>query len=413
VQCHLASVDLKNYILPSHEKTFLSLRDQGLIDLKSPEDSKILTLIQMGEKDQDESSRLIHEKTRRAEFEAFSHWIKACCDDPKLRGLPPLRPEERAGPEKPNEVIRHARKSRLVDSFARNVFSQRMRCFPCHTPHEVDASNPRHQAAIKTRRKMRNQYGEDTFKRLNFFEKTAEATLDKLIRNSRETAKGQLPIINLKSPEKSLLVLKPLSKLPKKDTEGQFAKPSSSEPVTHMGGMKMHKDDHSYKAFIAWIEDYAKTVGGKYASVDDLPADNWQATQLVLRLVSVPKDWPEGVPVQMFLHAWNEKQETWEDEAAAFTQGTVTPRRMVNGALFLLRPERTDENTDKRGKPISFKPGRYLVKVYVDSRGRLADDPTLLLGKRDFHGQTTIDSRRWREGFRRAKSISGNRLEKK
>src|SRR5262245_57106413 len=30
-QCHLAGVDLKDYILPSHEKTFLSLRDQGLI----------------------------------------------------------------------------------------------------------------------------------------------------------------------------------------------------------------------------------------------------------------------------------------------------------------------------------------------------------------------------------------------
>ena len=33
VQCHLSSVDLKDYILPSHEKTFVSLRDQGLIDL--------------------------------------------------------------------------------------------------------------------------------------------------------------------------------------------------------------------------------------------------------------------------------------------------------------------------------------------------------------------------------------------
>ena len=28
VQCHLASVDLKDYILPSEEKTFVSLRDQ-------------------------------------------------------------------------------------------------------------------------------------------------------------------------------------------------------------------------------------------------------------------------------------------------------------------------------------------------------------------------------------------------
>ena len=29
-ECHLAGVDLKNYILPSHRDTFLSLRDQGL-----------------------------------------------------------------------------------------------------------------------------------------------------------------------------------------------------------------------------------------------------------------------------------------------------------------------------------------------------------------------------------------------
>src|SRR5207237_1243437 len=28
LQCHLSGVDLKNYILPSHEKTFASLRDQ-------------------------------------------------------------------------------------------------------------------------------------------------------------------------------------------------------------------------------------------------------------------------------------------------------------------------------------------------------------------------------------------------
>ena len=32
-QCHLAAVDLKDYILPSAKDTFLALRDQGLIDL--------------------------------------------------------------------------------------------------------------------------------------------------------------------------------------------------------------------------------------------------------------------------------------------------------------------------------------------------------------------------------------------
>src|SRR5262249_7276421 len=64
-QCHLSGVDLKNYILPSSEKTFLSLRDQGLIDLKKPDDSKILRLIAMSEADKG-GANLVHEKTRKA-----------------------------------------------------------------------------------------------------------------------------------------------------------------------------------------------------------------------------------------------------------------------------------------------------------------------------------------------------------
>ena len=50
VRCHLAAVDLKNYILPSAKDTFLALREQGLIDLDKPENSKILALVnQSGE----------------------------------------------------------------------------------------------------------------------------------------------------------------------------------------------------------------------------------------------------------------------------------------------------------------------------------------------------------------------------
>src|SRR5687768_14717238 len=107
VQCHLASVDLKNYILPSPEKTFVSLRDQGLIDLTHPEKSKILTLIQMGEKDLDRGAKLIHAKTRQAEYDAFLAWIKVCSADAKLRDLPRLSAAEVAKPEKPDAVIRH------------------------------------------------------------------------------------------------------------------------------------------------------------------------------------------------------------------------------------------------------------------------------------------------------------------
>lgn len=121
VQCHLAAVDLKDYILPSHEQTFASLRDQGLVDVIAPEKSKILTLIQMGEKDKDKEAVLLHAETRKAEYEAFAAWIAACCNDPRLRDLPLTSDKERAQPDRPDAVIRHSRKSRLVDSFTRNV----------------------------------------------------------------------------------------------------------------------------------------------------------------------------------------------------------------------------------------------------------------------------------------------------
>ena len=127
VQCHLAGVDLKDYILPDHEKTFRSLRDQGLIDLGSPEKSKILRLIQMGDKDKplgganDPGAALIRSKTRKSEYEAFAAWIKSCCSDPKLRKSPRLPEKELGKPSRPMEVIRHARKDRLLSSFGRGT----------------------------------------------------------------------------------------------------------------------------------------------------------------------------------------------------------------------------------------------------------------------------------------------------
>ena len=88
VQCHLASVDLKEYILPTAEKTFRSLRDQGLIDLEAPDKSKILALIAMGNRDP--KAPAVHAANRKAELEAFAAWIKACAADEKLRASPKL-----------------------------------------------------------------------------------------------------------------------------------------------------------------------------------------------------------------------------------------------------------------------------------------------------------------------------------
>src|SRR5678810_1272499 len=102
-----------------------SLRDQGMIDLAKPADSKILRLIGMGD---NQGAALVSAKVRKIELEAFTEWIKASCADPKLRDAPKLAASELAQPKRPDEVIRHDRIDAVLASFEKNVWSQRFRC---------------------------------------------------------------------------------------------------------------------------------------------------------------------------------------------------------------------------------------------------------------------------------------------
>ena len=401
VQCHLSSVDLKEYILPSHEKTFLSLRDQGLINVENPDQSKILTLIKMGEKDLDEGAKLIHADTRQKELEAFSAWINACCADQALLSQPALSPSEQARPANPDAVIRHSRRSSVVDSFTRQIWTMRMRCFPCHTPHEINDTDPRHQAAIKNVTTFKAKHP-DLVERMEIFRETPEATLDYLVSRSRAAKSGDYPMLNLENPAQSLLVLKPMSKLPPKIGEDELAPPSSTDPVSHYGGLKMHPNDQSYKAMVAWIEDYARIVNGDYKSVDDLPADNWRGTEQFLQLTGVAEEWPVGEAVQLFLFQKNEADGTWSESPAAFTQGTVTPRHMVNGSLLMIEPRRYGSNQEPATE---LGAGDYLIKVYRDQSHKLEEAPTAFLGYEDFAGQAEVKAERWREGFRFALAV--------
>lgn len=411
VQCHLAGVDLKDYILPSHEQTFASLRDQGLVDLERPANSKILTLIRMGEQDLDEGARRIHEKTRRTEYEAFAAWIEACCADPKMRNLPKLSEEAIAGPDRPTEVIRHARKNRIVDSFVRNVWSQRMRCFPCHTPHELDETNPKLKGAIERHREFMSKYGDQFGDRMNIFRETPQLTLQALIHKSRKTPAGRLPLLNLEQPTKSLLVLKPTSKLPQRNLQGEFEEPTYAEPISHMGGLKMHVDDLAYKAFVTWIQDYARVAGDSYKSVDELPLDNWYASKSVVMIREVPDSWEAGACVQLFVHSWNEQRADWNTEPVAFTQALVSPIRNAAGALMLLRST-SDVGSTLDPENAKLPPGRYLLKVHLDRQNRLRDDPTMLLPAEDLVGEAEVDAQ-WEEGFPKAEKVAGKLFEKR
>jgi hypothetical protein len=373
VQCHLSGVDLKNYILPSSEKTFLSLRDQGLIDLAKPEDSKILRLINMNETDQ-RGANLIHEKTRKAEYEAFAEWIKVCANDPKLRDAPKLDAKEFAKPDKPVEVIRHARKDQLLESFEQNVWAMRFRCMSCHI--EGTPEND----------KLKKEHGP----RVAWIKKEgAEATMNYLTNETK--------LIDTTHPEKSLLLQKPLGKL------------------EHGGGKKFLPGDQGYKAFRAWIEDYAAIKNGTYTKADDLPKP---ATKLArfgsdiwLKLSDTPPEWGDKL-LQVNLYAWDETAKTWATEPIAQSDRGVWGQGKLWQHNLTLATAKDSELARrwKKDKPL-LPAGKYLVRVYVDTAGRLAKDWNATLDDGDYVGQMEFQAR-WAEGYNSMTVLDARRVKK-
>jgi hypothetical protein len=372
VQCHLSGVDLKNYLRPSHEQTFVSLRDQGLIDLDNPEKSKILALIQMGEDDKARAA-LIHQKARKAEYEAFADWVKRSAQDPKLRALPKLKPDELAKPARPVEVIRHARKNRLVESFTNNVWPMRFRCMGCHT--EGNAEN----------KKLVQEHGD----RVAWFKAEGpEATLAYL-----RTSK----LIDVDSPDKSLLLRKPLNE------------------VKHGGGQKFILGDQGYKAFRAFIEDYARIVKDQYADAASLPMGGSETVRfgsdVWVKLADTPPAWGDKL-LQVNVYAWDAGMAAWERRPIATSDRAVWGKgRLWQHSLTLLAAHGSDRAAAwAKGRPVMPR-GRYLIKVHVDQGGRLARDWQAVLGEDDYVGQAEFESA-WPAGYGQMTTVDAGKVKK-
>ena len=220
-ECHLSGVDLKQYIHESQEKTFASMRDAGLIDVKKPNNSKILKFIGRASK----KPSIVSAKVRKQELEAFRAWIHAAVKDPSLaktKGDGKL-----LGPSIPDEVIRHARTDRVLASFIDNVWTEIGRCAACHSPDRNQKQVAKHGEQVSW-----ITLGDP------------QATLDYML---------EADLIDADTPEKSLILLKPTMQ------------------VKHGGGQKMVVGDRTYKQFHRFAEDYAATIGGKYKSADELP----------------------------------------------------------------------------------------------------------------------------------------------
>ena len=113
IECHLAAVDLKDFLRPTAEETFLSLRDRALVDVKNPKGRKILTIIRMAP----EKPNPLARRRRDQEAQAFEAWIIASCAQPTLVDAPPLDDAKRGDWRPPVEVIRHERNDRVLARF--------------------------------------------------------------------------------------------------------------------------------------------------------------------------------------------------------------------------------------------------------------------------------------------------------
>lgn len=347
-ECHLSGVDLKDYIRPTQSETFAALLRAGLVDTEEPDRSKLLTFIAR----KPEKSSLITDKVRQQEYDAFRAWLTAAIRDPQL--IDAKTGGEPIGPELPGEVIRHARSDRILASFVDNIWSEIGRCAACHSPDK----NAKH---VK-------EHGEQvSWITLGDPESTLQYMLD-------------ADLIDRVDPERSLLLTKPTLQ------------------VEHGGGQKMVVGDRSYKQFRRFLDDYAATAAGEYRRVSDLPrpsAEVSHVSEIWFKLTDVPEEFDQKL-LQVDLYRWD--GQGWSETRWATSDRPVFGKgRLWQHSLSLTSSRGTQRARQLRERQ-TLPPGRYLVKVYVDTTDKLQKDHGAELGESELVGELEVESR-WPEGY--------------
>lgn len=348
VECHLTGVELRDYIKPSQEETFVSLVKAGLIDTSEPDDSKILEFIARAPA----GSSMVNDETRKLEYEAFQQWIHAACKNRDLLTSTTAMP---IGPQTPLEVIRHARRDRVLASFMENIWTEIGRCAACHSP-------DRNQAQV-------SDFGEQvSWIKLD----DPEATLAYML---------ETDLIDVDRPSDSLLLAKPTLQ------------------VEHEGGQKVVVGDRTYKQFRRFIDDYVSVATGEYSTASDLPKQTDElsfVTDIWFKLEQVPEKY-DTMLLQVDLYFW--EGGNWSDYRVA------TSDRLVFGdgnlwqhSLSVTAPRGSDRASELNNR--SLPSGRYLAKIYIDETGKLETDISVELGDSDLVGEIEFESQ-WPKGYGR------------
>lgn len=347
-ECHLSGVELASYIRPSQAETFSSLVAAKLIDRQRPDESKILKFIAR----RPQKPNLITEKVRKQEYEAFQSWIRAAVKSPQM--LTNIEAKA-SGPEWSPEMIRHARQDRIMASFVDNIWTEVGRCAACHSP-------DRNQKQVE-------EHGEQvSWIKLN----DPQATLDHMLDGG---------LINTETPLESMLLTKPTMQ------------------VEHGGGKKMVVGDRTYKQFRRFIDDYSAIVNERYAKVEDLPKPSEEVslvTDIWLKIEDVPSHFDQKL-LQVDLYEW--QNDAWSQSRVA------TSDRLVFGggnlwqhSLSLTAPR--GSQLEKQMNSKRLPQGRYLVKIFIDTTGKLKSSPQTNLSQADLVGQVEVESS-WPAGYGR------------
>ena len=240
------------------DRSARQLRKNGLIDVKFPEKSKILKFIARKPK----KSNSLSDKVRKQEFAAFKAWLLAAVKDPSL--LKASADDKGIGTKLPPEVIRHARKSRVLSSFIDNIWPQMGRCISCHAPG-------------KNNRRLVKKFGEGM---TWIVPHNPAGTLKNLVDEGN---------IDTDDPAKSSVLTKPI---------GQ---------EKHGGGPKFLPGGEAHKRFLVFLKDYAAVVNGKYKTAKDLPKPPRELLFLskqFLRIHDMPAKWHK-LPTRVDIYRWD------------------------------------------------------------------------------------------------------------
>ncbi len=324
-ECHLSGVDLKDYIRPSQAETFAALRNGGLIDVKHPEKSKLLDFIARAP----EKPGLIKPEVRQAELDAFKAWIIAAVAEPKLLAA---TTKLTVGPTVSDEVIRHARQDRVLQSFIDNIWLESGRCAGCHS------SDQNAEQVKKNGDQMSWIVPGDP-----------AATLAILLDHD---------LIDPAAPEKSLVIAKPTMQ------------------VKHGGGQKMVIGDRSYQQFMAFLTDYAASANGTYKQAKDIPAPSPYvvgATDSWLKITDIPANYGKLV---LRAEVYPAEGKGWAKAPLVVGDRSIAGDRQLWQQHMSLSLERGSELATRLAKTPPkerrIPGGKYLLKIWVATEADFA-----------------------------------------